>query len=127
MITSLDMQRITKLLIHRSMVGKLNALEQKLQTSKVVESESAPNDLITMNSEVYFHDLTTNEKLSLRLVYELSPRFGNQATIFAPLGTALLGTKKDDVVTYQTRDGSERLIKITDILYQPEANGQFEL
>lgn len=127
MITTLDLQRITKLLINTSMMGKLEQLEKKLQGSKIVESENAPADLVTMNSEVVFYDYSAEEAVKLRLVYQLSGLYGNQTSVLAPLGTALLGMKLKDEVIFPMRDGGKKRIRLESILYQPEASGNFEL
>lgn len=127
MITNLDYKRINELLLQTSLRGKLNDLEEKLHGSVVVSSEKTPTNLVTMNTEVTIHDLTINEVLDLRLVYQLSPLYRNQTSVLAPLGTALLGMKLNEVKSYKTRDSSTREIQILRILFQPEANGRFDL
>lgn len=127
MITSLDLQRITQLLIKTSMMGKVELLEKKLEGSRIVDSQETPPDLVTMNSEVVFYDYTEEEAIKLRLVYQLSALYGNQISVLAPLGTALLGLKAKDEVVFPLRDGSHRRIRLEGITYQPEASGNFEL
>lgn len=127
MITNLDYKRINELLLQTSLRGKLNDLEEKLHGSVVISSEKTPTDLVTMNTEVTIHDMTINEVLDLRLVYQLSPLYRNQTSVLAPLGTALLGMKLNEVKTYKTRDSNTREIQILRILFQPEANGRFDL
>jgi regulator of nucleoside diphosphate kinase len=50
----------------------------------------------------------------------------NKISIFAPIAMALLGYKKGDIVNWPTPGGKIK-IKIEDILYQPEAAGDFHL
>ena len=127
MITTLDLRRITQLLFNMTLMGKLEALEEKLYFSGVIPPEETPCDLITMNSEIIFDDLSKNERHTLRLVYQLSPLYGNQTSVLSPLGTALLGMRVNEETIYKLRDGSYRKIKILGMLFQPEANRQFEL
>lgn len=127
MLTSLDLLRLTKFMMNHPYVGKVKQLEEKLQTYKVVESDKTPIDLVTMNSEVYLYDMTKGESLKIRLVYQLEPFKGNQASVLSPLGSTLLGMKVLETREYELRDGSTREIRILDILYQPERNGHFDL
>lgn len=127
MVTILDLRRITQLLINTSMLGKIQRLERKLYHAEIIEPEAAPGNLVTMNSEVIIDDLTKAERNSIRLVYQISPLYGSQASILAPLGTALLGMKVNDTAHYTLRDGSTRTIRVAGILFQPEAQKQFDL
>lgn len=127
MITSLDLQRITKLLLENSMMGKLAALEDKLQKLPVIKSQNTPDDLITMNSEITYYDHMQMEAVKLRLVYQLSPLYGNQTSIMSPLGTCLLGMKPNEEAIFETRDGGRRKISVSSISYQPESQGDFHL
>ncbi|MBN1940159.1 MAG: GreA/GreB family elongation factor [Candidatus Aminicenantes bacterium] len=45
-------------------------------------------------------------------------------SILVPLGTALLGFRKGDIVEWNM-PGGIRKIKVVKVLYQPEANGNF--
>ena len=47
-------------------------------------------------------------------------------SVFSPIGTALLGYAKGDVIEWTVPSGTRR-IQITDILYQPEAAGDLHL
>ncbi len=48
-----------------------------------------------------------------------------KVSIFAPLAVALLGSKKGDIVSWSVNNAAVR-VKIDDIVYQPEAVGDFE-
>ena len=126
MITTYDREKITALLKSSGKTGMLHTLESKLTVLSPVESKSAPGDLVTMNSIVVYRDLELDEVHEIRLVYQLSPLFHNQVSVMAPLGTALLGTRKDRVVIYEGRDSQYRKIQVEEIKYQPEASGNME-
>ncbi len=127
MLTSLDLLRLTKFMMNHPYVGKVKNLENKLQSLKVVESNHAPEDLVTMNSEVHIYDMTKGESMKVKLVYQLAPFNGNQASVLSPLGSTLLGMKVLETCEYELRDGTTREIRVLDILYQPERNGHYDL
>lgn len=104
----------------------LHTLESKLTILSPVDSKSAPADLVTMNSIVVFRDMDLNEVHEIRLVYQLSPFFHNQVSVMAPLGTALLGSRKNRIIIYEGRDSQYRKIQVEEIKYQPEASGNME-
>jgi len=58
------------------------------------------------------------------------PSFANPAknriSILAPIGMALLGYQTGDVVEWKVPAGMRRL-KIEEVLYQPEAAGEYDL
>lgn len=127
MLTSLDHLRITKLLLTHPYAAKVKVLEDKLKSSKIVESTEAPDDLVTMNSVVFLYDITLNDTVKVRLVYQLAPFQGTQASVLSPLGASLLGRKRFETFEYQTREGTTREVRVLDILFQPEREGNFEL
>jgi len=50
----------------------------------------------------------------------------NKISVLAPIGTALIGYRVGDTVEWQAPAGVKRM-KIEEILYQPEAAGDFHL
>ena len=50
----------------------------------------------------------------------------NKISILAPIGTALIGGRVGDVVEWQVPVGIIRF-KIEEVLYQPEAAGDYQL
>src|SRR4051794_5409503 len=101
MITSLDLRRITQLLINTSMLGKLRVLESKLHTAEIVAPEEAPDNLVTMNSHIVLDDMTLKQRLDVRLVYQLDLSYGQQVSVLSPLGTALLGMKVKEKTVFK--------------------------
>lgn len=105
----------------------LKQLKEELDKAVVVRPEGVPSDVITMNTEVKFRDLDTQETFAYRIVY---PADANPETkylsVLAPVGTALLGLRVNDTVEWPVPAGIRRL-RIEDVLYQPEANGAFHL
>ena len=50
----------------------------------------------------------------------------NKLSILAPLGMALIGYRKGDTIKWPVPSGIKKL-KVTEIIYQPEAAGDYSL
>jgi regulator of nucleoside diphosphate kinase len=100
-------------------------LYNELERAKKVEAKKIEPDVVTMNTEIDFLDLDTNKTRRLKLVY---PEFADirqgNVSVLAPIGTALLGYRKGDIVEWDVPSGKKKF-RINDIIYQPEANGDF--
>jgi regulator of nucleoside diphosphate kinase len=129
-ITSTDMKRLEKLLSTKDLQntkdkGSLEHLKLELDRAIVVGSEHIPVDAVTMNSRVRLTDLETGETMIWTLVFPWNANVNEgKISILAPVGTAIIGCKSQDVVEIEVPSGSMRL-KIDEILYQPEAAGDF--
>jgi regulator of nucleoside diphosphate kinase len=77
------------------------------------------------NSRVVVQDVET-AILGIVLGSPSKPSGRGRLSVVSPIGTAILGYAKDDVLTWQT-PGGPRKIKIAAIPYQPEAAGDFNL
>ena len=72
-------------------------------------------------------EIKSGEDMIFTLVYPHEANVNSdKISILAPVGTAILGFKIGDVVTWQVPDGLVKL-KVIDILYQPEAAGDLDL
>ncbi|HEX4441547.1 MAG TPA: nucleoside diphosphate kinase regulator [Thermoanaerobaculia bacterium] len=131
-LTRADYQRLNDvlratLLERREDVGDLTRLQDEIRRAKIVEPAEIPGDVITMNSRVRLRDLDSGEEMEVSLVYpSASDAAAKRISILAPIGTAILGYRKGDVVEWEVPAGMRRL-KIEDVLYQPEASGHFSL
>jgi regulator of nucleoside diphosphate kinase len=63
--------------------------------------------------------------VTIVLPWEADPQSGC-VSVLAPLGTALLGARIGETVTWST-GGTDRRLRIEELLYQPEAAGDFHL
>ncbi|MGE0084157.1 MAG: nucleoside diphosphate kinase regulator [Desulfococcaceae bacterium] len=105
----------------------LEDLAEELERAEIVDSKNIPRDVVTMNSKVVLRDLNTSEKMTCVLVFPGKANIDIGAvSILAPIGTAILGYAKGDVVEWPVPSGIRRIC-IEDILYQPEAAGDFHL
>ena len=85
-----------------------------------------PDDVITMRSKVRLKDLVTGQANTYSLVFPTEADFDEgKISILAPIGTAILGYKSGDTIEWSVPSGLRRL-KVDEILYQPEAAGDYE-
>ena len=132
-ITRPDYERLTKLIeIAREREGEanreyLNRLEEELDRAEVVQQKDIPADVITMRSTVRVKDLDTSEEMIYRLVFPTEANYDEgKISVLAPIGTAMLGYRRSDVIEWQVPSGVRRL-SVEEVLYQPESNGEYHL
>lgn len=131
-ISAYDNQRLRDLLGEARYSGYRGSeylvdLEQELDRAKIVDPKKVPPDLVTMNSEVRLEDLETGEEMVYKLVFpEDADLSENKISILAPIGTAMLGYRVGDTFEWKVPDGISKL-KIKEIIYQPEASGDYHL
>ena len=102
-------------------------LRKELKRAKTVDPKDIPNDVITMNSKFKLKDLDSGEEMIYTLVFpEDADIYKNKISIYAPMGIALIGYRINDVIEWPVPGGMLR-IKVLEILYQPEASGDFNL
>jgi regulator of nucleoside diphosphate kinase len=131
-ITEFDKMRLEELMEVAAEFGDnarkdLESLEEELDNAEIVSSKDIPADVVTMNSKVVFRDLDTSETMTYVLVF---PRDANidagAISVLAPVGTAILGYAKGDIIEWPVPAGFRRL-RIEEIIYQPEAAGDYHL
>lgn len=105
-------------------VGKL---EGELESAEVVAPDDIPPDVVTMRSKVKLKDLDTNEEKIYSIVFPSEANLDEgKISILAPLATALLGYKRGNIVEVEAPSRLRRLL-ISEILYQPESMGHYDL
>jgi regulator of nucleoside diphosphate kinase len=102
-------------------------LKKEIRKAKIMDPKEIPRDVITMNSRFKVKDLDSLEESVYTLVFpEDEDIYQNKISIYAPLGIALIGYRVGDVIEWPVLSGTLR-IKILEILYQPEAAGDYHL
>jgi regulator of nucleoside diphosphate kinase len=130
-ITQYDLERLKSLIADKRVTGGENAclkdLEDELDRARIVESKDIPGDVITMNSKVRLRDLEAGDETVLFLVFPADANIDEgKISILAPVGTGMIGYKVGDVLEWKVPMGMRKL-EILEILYQPEAAGDFHL
>jgi regulator of nucleoside diphosphate kinase len=102
-------------------------LMEELDSARIVEPESMPANVVTMNSIVKLSFLNNNKQVQFQIVYPDQANFKeNKISIFSPIATALIGYKVSDEIEWIVPAGITN-IRIDEIIYQPEAAGDYSL
>lgn len=103
----------------------IHDLEEELNKAVIVEPKDIPSNVITMNSKFRIKDLETNEDTVYTLVFPFDADLEkNKLSILAPIGVAVIGYTLGDIIEWDVPAGKRR-IKIEEIIYQPEREGNY--
>ncbi|MCE5210733.1 MAG: nucleoside diphosphate kinase regulator [Deltaproteobacteria bacterium] len=131
-LTKFDMDRLLELIEGVRSSPKFNKvnldlLEKELYSGILVDPTDVPRDVITMNSTISVTDTESGEKTTYTLVFPSEANISeNKLSILAPLGMALIGYRKGDIIEWPVPSGVRKL-KVDEIIYQPEAAGNYSL
>ncbi len=128
-VTTFDSMRLCALLAsvrtpNATTNAPLDKLQQLLETADTVNPHQVDNDIVTMNSQVHLHDDRENSDMTLSLVFPADALddadFDRmKVSVLTPIGLSLLGRRVGDTVGGR--------VKIDQLMYQPEAAGNFHL
>ncbi|HMP90552.1 MAG TPA: nucleoside diphosphate kinase regulator [Kiritimatiellia bacterium] len=131
-VSALDCARLRDLIVtakqfKTSPSAIIDELEHELDRAKVVAPEEIPPYVVTMNTCVCLHDITSEEQMKYTLVYPgvADPKKG-KLSILSELGVAIIGFSVGDTITWAFPDGV-RQFRIGAIHYQPEATRVYDL
>ena len=131
-ITEYDLERLTKLIEEAEYSESedknyLALLQEELDHANIVASSDIPRDVITMNSQVCLVDQRTQKEERFTLVFPQDADIAKgKISVLAPIGTAMLGYRVGQVFQWIVPAG-KRTLKVKEILYQPEAAGDYHL
>jgi len=131
-LTEQDRQRLQNLIeVGRTRpnghASYLDDLEREVSRSSVVDRQSLPSDVVTMNSRVRLRDMDSGENEIYTLVYpSMADHAENRISVLAPVGTAIVGSRVGDVIEWPVPAGRRRLL-VEDVVYQPEKAGAVDL
>jgi transcription elongation factor GreA len=91
-------------------------LEEKLRNARVIDAKAVDTDVVNIGVTVHVKDQKTDKSVKYRLVgsAEADPR-ENKLSNESPVGKALLGHKRGDIVSVPVPRGPARKLKITKI------------
>ncbi len=102
-------------------------LLNELHHAKVVTSEEIPQNVVTMNSIVKIHFQNNKNTIQFQLVYPSQANIKeNKISIFSSVASALIGYSVGDEIDWVIPSGMTKIV-IDEIVYQPEAAGDFDL
>ena len=121
-VTELDLVRLHKLGAHRMPAGLPDALDLAEQ----VPSPEVPADVVTMYSQIEILEAgeTAPRKLTLCYPEDAEPAQGF-ISVLSPVGASLLGLRVGGRAHWHTPQGELRSARVTAILFQPEASGDY--
>ncbi len=129
-INRLDYARIKKSISDAKQFNSISndeseKLMAELNSARIVEPEAIPSNVVTMNSIVRLSFLSNNKQVQFQIVYpDLANIKENKISIFSPIATALIGYKVADEIEWIVPAGLTK-IRIDEIIYQPEAAGDY--
>jgi regulator of nucleoside diphosphate kinase len=126
-ITRLDLERLERHLDSdavRALPGSI-LLREELARANVVEPEEISHDIVTMNSTARFLDEQANKAYELTLVYPNQAGAPGTVSVFAPVGSALLGLSVGQSINWQGPGGRQLRLRVVAVLNQPEAQQQY--
>ena len=124
-LTQIDYARLTRLasLSERDAYGAVQAL---LEDSDLVTSAAVPASVVTMYTQVLLQGDAGTAPYKVTLCYpdDAEPSQGF-ISVLSPLGASLLGLRVGDAARWRTPLGGERMARVLEVLFQPEASGDY--
>jgi regulator of nucleoside diphosphate kinase len=97
-------------------------LSEELKRARLVDEKDFPADVVRLDSMVVIKDLTTNRNMTVTIVLPQKADIKQKkVSVLAPIGTALIGFKKGQVVSWNVPSGRKDF-EIVEVM-QPKANG----
>lgn len=106
------------------LAGPLKQLQKVLEQADIVAPQEIPRDVVTMNSRVRLKDSHSQQDMVVTVVFpgdaqpDTTAEF-LRASILTPIGLSVFGRRVGDEL-----DGK---IRVDELLFQPEAAGNFDL
>lgn len=127
-INRLDAERLQRLIDEAlDKDAKVAALlEEELMRGEVLDPEDIPDNVISMNSQVRFTNLTQQRQMICTLVYPRSLQsVPDGISVMAPIGAALIGLTTGDVIEWPLPNNTVARLRADAIFWQPEREKQF--
>jgi len=130
-VTVNDYNRLMDLIEFTSLKVKMpemaNQLCNNLASAKTKAQDAIHNKIVTMNSCVRLRDIKSQTEAEVTVTYphEAYP-IGRKISVLSEIGLALFGREEKDIVSWKT-PGGLRYFEIAEVIYQPEASGQYHL
>jgi regulator of nucleoside diphosphate kinase len=103
-------------------------LAEELDKADLVDSARLPPNVVTINSRVRFEDEAEGTTREVTVVLpEDADLAKGKVSVLAPVGTALLGLAENQSIVWPFPDGSERRLRVLEVVYQPEADARLAL
>ena len=127
-LTQIDYLRITRLLQQQPPDMGSEAMQELLAGSDLVASPAVPPDVVTMYTQVLLQDPAGDApayKLTLCYPEHAEPAEGF-VSVLSPVGRSLLGLRVGETAQWRLPAGQVRAARILQVLFQPEATGDYQ-
>ncbi len=129
LITKYDFERIQNIINSindNEYILSTKKLEEKLKKAKIVDSKEIKSSVITMNTKFRLRNLGNGSKKECILVFpnDSDPQ-NNKISIFENIGAELFSHEEGEIIYWA--NGEDAYYVIENILYQPEAEGDYYL
>jgi transcription elongation factor GreA len=96
--------------------SRIAALQEKLRMATVIQTEDLSTDVVQIGSVVHVKDEKTGKSVKYTIVGSAEARpEEHKLSNESPVGRALIGRKRNDIVAVQVPRGPARKLKITKI------------
>jgi regulator of nucleoside diphosphate kinase len=127
-LTQIDYLRITRLLQQQDAHAGAEAMQELLSASDLVASRTVPPDVVTMYTQVLLQDPGSDAppyRLTVCYPEHAEPGAGF-VSVLSPVGSSLLGLRVGETAQWRLPGGQVRGARIVQVLFQPEATGDYE-
>jgi regulator of nucleoside diphosphate kinase len=114
-LTADDHERLWRLALaaERTMPDVAAILTEELDRAHVLAEGRRPEHTVCMGCEVAFRDDTTGKVQTVTLVYPGEADISKgKISVLTPIGTALIGLRAGDSITWETRTGDLRRLTV---------------
>jgi transcription elongation factor GreA len=94
---------------------RIAQLEERLRSAQVIDAKDLDTDVVRVGSEVNVKDEDTGSSSKFMIVGSAEAKPPERLSNESPVGRALIGQKKGDVVDVVLPNGKKRRLKITKI------------
>jgi transcription elongation factor GreA len=96
--------------------GRIATLEERVRNAVIVDEAHLDTDTVSVGTTVHLKDQKTSKSVKYKIVgsSEADP-LGGKLSSESPIGKALLGHKRNDIVKVPVPRGPQRQLKITKI------------
>ena len=125
-LTEVDHTRLTGLVhSHASSEFEMEPLASMLDAASIVPSREISPDIVTMYSQVLLaFPAGRRKKLTICYPADAEPSLGF-VSVLSPVGSSVIGLRIGELARWRTPLGDTGWAEVLDILFQPEANGDY--
>ena len=126
-VSQLDHARLSGLLRRQPATApSAHAVHDVIDNADLVAPQEIEPDVVTMQSVVVLADADSGQRRELALCYpDEANATAGRLSVLSPVGASLLGLKVGDTARWTLPDGTQGAARIVEVLFQPEASGDF--